>query len=503
MTDNTKRHFYITTSIPYVNGDPHLGHALEFVQADVLARHHRHRGEAVRYLSGTDDNAQKNVTAAASAGVMVAQFVTEKAARFANLAEPLQLSNDDFIRTSTDPRHRPGVERLWAACVASGDLYQSEYQGLYCTGCEAFLLEDDLDGAGRCPDHKTTPEPISENNWFFRLSRYQDQLLELVESGALRIEPPHRRNEVLSFIRAGLSDFSASRAQKRAHSWGIPVPEDPSQVIYVWFDALGNYITALDFGTFGSDYDEWWRHSAERVHVIGKGIIRFHAVYWPAILLSAGEPLPTAIFVHDYLSVEGEKISKSLGNAIDPNEIMGRYSTDALRWWLLRDVPRNGDADFREEALVARANELAGGFGNLINRTISLLLRYRPLGVPPTELRLDEAESLVANNALLRETIDQALDVFDLRAATDALWSIVTEANRFVAATEPWVLAKAEQQGDTSAAQRLDAVLAVLRDTSNLLADEITPFLPEAAQRIAQALEHGDLELGRTLFPKF
>ena len=261
----------------------------------------------MRFLSGTDDNALKNVDAALAAGLSVAEFVADKAQRFADLAGPLQLSNDDFIRTSIDPRHRPGVERLWAACAGAGDLYQRDYEGLYCSGCETFVLPGDLTD-GLCPEHKEAPETIVERNWFFRLSRYQDTLLDLVESGRLRIEPEHRRNEVLAFIRGGLNDFSVSRAQERARGWGIPVPDDPSQVVYVWFDALANYITALDFAKSGTAYDDWWRESDERLHVIGKGIVRFHAIYWPAILISAGQPLPTTIFVHDYLTVGGQKL---------------------------------------------------------------------------------------------------------------------------------------------------------------------------------------------------
>src|SRR5438105_3700464 len=223
---SNKRRFYLTTAIPYVNGDPHLGHALEFVQADVLARHRRLRGEDVRFLSGTDDNALKNVDAAVAAGLAVADFVAEKAQRFVDLAEPLQVSNDDFICTSTDQRHRPGVERLWRACADAGDLYRRDYEGLYCSGCEAFLLPDEL-AEGRCQEHGEAPELIVERNWFFRLSRYQDALLGVIEGGRLRIEPEHRRDEVLAFIRGGLTDFSASRAQERARGWGIPVPDDP------------------------------------------------------------------------------------------------------------------------------------------------------------------------------------------------------------------------------------------------------------------------------------
>jgi len=499
---SNRRRFYITTAIPYVNGDPHLGHALEFVQADVLARHRRQRGDAVRFLRGTDDNALKNVDAAVAAGLPVAEFVAQKAGRFADLAAPLQLSNDDFIRTSTDPRHCPGVERLWRACAETGDLYQRDYEGLYCSGCEAFLAPDDLND-GRCPEHGEAPELIVERNWFFRLSRYQEALLDLVESGRLRIEPEHRRNEVLAFIRSGLTDFSVSRARERARGWGIPVPDDPSQVVYVWFDALANYITALDYASDGDAYREWWHRSDERLHVIGKGIIRFHAIYWPAILLSAREPLPTTIFVHDYLTVERQKLSKSLGNAIDPNQLVERHGADALRWWFLRDVPRNGDADFREKLLAARANELADGLGNLINRTIALVSSNRPDGVRQVEHQLPDENPLRSRCVGLAPAIDEALRVCDLRAAATALWEVVSEANRFVSSARPWELAKAERTGDPDAAQRLDALLGVLVEACGTITRELGPFLPDAADRIAAALDQWDRQRGRTLFPKF
>ncbi len=498
---SAKRRFYITTAIPYVNGDPHLGHALEFVQADVLARHRGLHGDNVRFLSGTDDNALKNVDAAFAAGLPVAEFVADKAQRFADLADPLQLSNDDFIRTSIDPRHRPGVERLWAACAEAGDLYQRDYEGLYCSGCEAFVLPGDLND-GLCPEHHEAPERIVERNWFFRLSRYQDTLLDPIENRRLRIEPEHRRNEVLAFIRGGLSDFSVSRAQERARGWGIPVPGDPSQVIYVWFDALANYITALDYADDAVAYNEWWRESDERLHVIGKGIIRFHAIYWPAILLSAGQPLPTTIFVHDYLTVEGQKLSKSLGTAIDPSEVIDRYGPDALRWWFLRDVPRAGDADFRPELIAARANELADGLGNLINRTIALVSRNSPAGASGRGEAVAEAASLTASCAELPSAIDTALAVFDLRGAANALWEVVVEANRFVSATQPWELAKAARSGDDRTAARLDAVLGALLEACSRVASELHPFLPVAAQRINATLADLDVQKGRALFPK-
>jgi methionyl-tRNA synthetase len=494
----SKRRSYITTAIPYVNGDPHLGFALECVQADVLARHRRLRGEEVRFLSGTDDNSLKNVEAAEAADLPVATFVNAKAERFAALRRALSLSYDDFIRTSVDPRHRAGVERLWRACAAAGDLYERDYEGIYCTGCEAFLSPSELVG-GLCPEHREPPEHVAERNWFFRLSRYEEELRAVVESGRLHIEPEHRREEVLSFIRGGLADFSVSRSRERARGWGIPVPDDAGQVIYVWFDALGNYVSALDYGTGGDGYRTWWEQSEQRVHVIGKGIIRFHAVYWPAILLSAGETLPTTIFVHEYLTVDGQKLSKSGGPSADPAALAARYGTDALRWWLIRDVPRSDDADFREALLAARANELADDLGNLVNRTITLASRFRPNGVRSTP---PPNEPLLAVVAEASGAIDAALDRFDFRAAADALWNVVNAANRFASATRPWELAKAERSGDGAVAARLDAVLAMLVTACHAIAQELRPFLPDAATRIEHALAQRDPELGRTLFPK-
>jgi methionyl-tRNA synthetase len=497
----SRRRFYITTAIPYVNGDPHIGFALECVQADVLARHRRLCGDGVRFLSGTDDNSLKNVEAAEAAGLPVAEFVNAKAERFAALRRPLALSYDDFIRTSIDPRHRAGVEHLWRACAAAGDLYERDYEGLYCVGCEAFLSPAELvDGV--CPEHGQPPEHVAERNWFFRLSRHADDLRSLIESGRLRIEPEHRRNEVLSFIRSGLADFSVSRSRERARGWGIPVPGDASQVVYVWFDALANYITALDYGTAGESYRTWWEQAGERVHVIGKGILRFHAVYWPAILLSAAEPLPTTIFVHDYVTVDGQKLSKSQAVNADPVALAARYGTDALRWWFLRDVPRSGDADFREELLTSRANELADGLGNLVNRTITLIDRFRPDGLDAKATPPDEAGRLIAEIERLSDGVAAALDEFDFRAATEALWSAVTEANRFVSATRPWELGKAEREGNPAERARLDALLAVLLRACRTIADELKPFLPDAATRIERALESGDPDLGRALFAK-
>src|SRR5215472_4155984 len=273
----TAQRVYLSTTIPYVNSRAHVGHALELIEADVLARHHRRIGDEVRLQSGTDDNSLKNVLAAEAAGISTRELVNRNASEFAALREHLSLSFDDFIRTSSDPRHAPGVERLWRACAASGDLYRKTYEGLYCVGCEQFYSEAELD-VGNCPDHGTPPQLVAEENWFFRLSKYADRLLAEISSGRLRIEPAGRRNEVLGFISGGLEDFSVSRSVARARGWGIGVPGDPSQVIYVWWDALGNYVTSLNYGARDSaDYKRWWTDADQSIHVVGKGVLRFHA----------------------------------------------------------------------------------------------------------------------------------------------------------------------------------------------------------------------------------
>jgi methionyl-tRNA synthetase len=465
---------YITTTIPYVNARPHLGFALELVQADVLARSLRQRGIATRFQTGTDDNSLKNVLAAQAAGAGVQEFVDANARAFTELAGPLALTPDDVIRTSRDPRHRPGVERLWHACAANGDFYKPHYTGLYCTGCEQFYSPSELND-GVCPEHRTPPELVSEENWFFRLSRYGDQLHALISDAAIRIEPVARRNEVLRFIESGLQDFSVSRTTERARGWGIPVPGDPGQVIYVWWDALANYITSLNYATYGGDYDRWWSGSERRIHLIGKGVLRFHAVYWPAMLLSAGLPLPTDIYVHEYLTAGGRKISKSGTTSADPAKLAEAYGTDAVRWWLLREVARAGDTDFTQERLVARANdELANGLGNLVNRVVSMVHRYRDGQVPDVRTPDPRAEALTAAISRAPSAIAGALERFDFRAASGAIWAIVDEANHYVNLVQPW----------TQGCHRRDQVLTIMLAACRTLGSLLEPFLPVTAGRV-------------------
>jgi methionyl-tRNA synthetase len=496
--------YFVMTAIPYVNGQPHVGHALELVEADVLGRHRRQRGDEVRCQTGTDDNALKNVQSAEAEGISTAAYVDRVSTRFAGLQQALDLSFDDFIRTSSDPRHRPGVEKLWAACAESGDFYQKNYTGLYCVGCETFYAQSDLVD-GRCPEHGTQVEVVEETNWFFRLSRHQERLREVITTDQIRIEPATRKREVLSFIESGLEDFSVSRSLARARGWGIPVPDDPGQVMYVWFDALGNYITAPGYGTDDEGFDRWWSRSDERVHVIGKGIIRFHAVYWPAMLMSAGLRLPDTIFVHEYLTSGGQKISKSAGNADEPADIAARFGADALRWWLLSDVARAGDTDYTAARMVARVNEdLANNIGNLVNRTVSMVRRYRGGAIPatadgdePSSARLREVRAGAA------DAIDHAFANFDFRRMTEVIIAIGDEGNRYVEAVRPWELAKAEQRSGASR-DALDRVLAELVATCRDIGTHLTPVLPDAAAKIVDQLGAGgdSVALPSPIFPR-
>jgi len=488
--------WYITTSIPYVNAKPHLGHALEFVETDLLARYHRLKGNETRFLTGSDENSLKNVQAAEREGISTRELVDRNAAYFEGLREPLNLSFDDFIRTSAEERHIAGVRKLWEACNRAGDIYKRTYRGLYCVGCEQFYTQDELTEDGLCPEHLTRPDVVEEENYFFRLSRYADRLIDLIESDELRIVPQTRKNETLSFIRRGLEDFSVSRSRARAKDWGISVPGDPEQVMYVWYDALGNYITALDYANEGPLYQRYWVENPNRVHVIGKGILRFHTVYWPAMLLSAGVPLPTQVLVHGYVTIEGEKISKSRGNVIDPVELVGQYGTDAVRYYLLREIRATQDGDFALERFVRAYNqELADQLGNLLNRTISMVKRYFDGIVPAPGLLVEGDQQLVSLAKALPGRIDDALAEFAPEDALAAIWELVNAANKYVADSEPWTLAKQRKAG-SEAEQRLSTVLYNLIEALRLIGQACAPFIPATAEglvaQLGIALETGN-----------
>lgn len=477
---------YITTSIPYVNGAPHLGHALEFVHVDTLARHRRLRGGTVRVQSGTDDHAIKNVGAAKDAGLPVTDFVRANGDQFVELAAALAIHTDVFFRTSSDPRHAPGVAALWEACRAAGDLYPKDYTGLYCVGCEQFYTPEELlDGV--CQEHRVPAQQVTETNWFFRLSRYRDAITDLIKSGEVLIEPEQRRNEVLGFLAGEVHDLSVSRQAARTSGWGIPVPGDADQVVYVWFDALINYLTGLGFGSEAGDYQRWWAEGVERTHVIGKGIVRFHAVYWVAFLLSAGLPLPSRVLVHDYLTVDGAKIAKSGAQAADPAALVTTFGADALRWWLLRDPAPVGTCDFTVERLVATYNrDLANSLGNLASRTLTLAGRDRTWQVAPTPGVGDELRDLAA---ALPASVDAALARYDFRAGCDAITSLAEAGNRFIVAEAPWHLAKAADSGDEVAAARFEAVIGALLDLCRVAAQELAPFVPDGSARLIAQLE--------------
>ncbi len=487
MTDSpTPDRYYITTSIPYVNGTPHIGHALEYIQCDALARFHRLIGDDTRYHTGTDENALTNLQAADLAGEPIQQLVDRNAERFRSLREHFGLSTDTFFRTSTDPLHFPGAQKLWRAMADNGDIYTKEYKGLYCIKCERFYKPEELVDE-KCPIHETEPEKVDEVNYFFRLSAYGEKLKDLITSNELLVQPEHRREEMLSFIESGLEDISISRQALRGRGWGVPVPDDPEQVMYVWVDALSNYITALDYADDGPEYEHYWVNNPNRVHVIGKDIIRFHVVYWPAFLLSADLPLPTTINIHEFLTVGGEKISKSRGNTVDPIEIVALYGRDALRYWLLREMPRTSDGNFSHERLISRYNEdLGNDLGNLVNRSVSMLHRYRDGEVPRVAAVTDGDTPLAEVASGLESRVRAGLDAFDFRQSLSAIWELVTAANKYIDDTKPWVLAKAAKNGDDVAGARLDAVLADLLETIRLLAVYLTPFIPEGAGRIAR-----------------
>ena len=472
---------YVSTSIPYVNARPHVGFALELVQADAIARWRRLLGDDTFFLTGTDENAFKNVQAAAREGLNPRQFCDRNAAVFLKLVEALDISSDRFIRSSSNA-HLRGATEFWTACRQE-DIFLRQYRGLYCVGCEDFYLKRDL-ADGRCPVHGVEPETVEETNYFFRLSAYQKPLEALITSGKLRILPETRRNEALGFIGQGLQDFSISRNRDRSGGWGVPVPGDPAQVVYVWFDALTNYLTGLGYGSEAGNFERYWRNCPNRIHVIGKDILKFHAVYWPALLLSAGLPLPRAIFVHGHLTVEGRKIGKSLDNAVDPFPLIERYGADALRYYLLRAVRSGGDGDVSEARLrQVYTTDLANGLGNLVRRLEALCerARYGRAETPSTRVS--------------PELMD-ALDSFDFAAALRAIWRQVAQLNREIDAARPWELLKQQK------AERLLAHLSVWIGSVHAISRGLRPFLPRTAERIETSFSKSTIRKSQPLFPR-
>ncbi|WP_053236250.1 methionine--tRNA ligase [Sandaracinus amylolyticus] len=476
--------FYVSTAIPYVNAEPHLGFAYEAVLADVIARHARARGHDVRFVTGSDEHSLKNVLAAERAGVSVAELVRANAARFAALRETLDLSTDVFVRTS-EPRHRAAVERSWRALAERGELYRAPYRGLYCAGCERFVDE----GEERCDEHpQSALERVEEENWFLRLSAHGETIARAIDEGRLRIEPEAHRREVLALLRAGLRDVSVSRSARRARGWAIPVPGDAgsakdAQVIWVWLDALTSYASAIGYGDDDEAFGASWREARERVHVLGKGILRFHAALWPALLSAAREPWPTRLYVHGYVTVEGRKIAKSGAAAISPFELVARHGTDAVRWFLLRHLPVDRDGDFSLERFVAVHDaELANQLGNLLARTVSLIERAGGR-VPSAHEETELERALRVEVDGLAARVDDALDRFAPHEAASAIARVVLAANAYADRRAPWSLAR-----DPDARPALETTLFHLADALRVIALALAPLLPSTARAIAHQL---------------
>ncbi|MBF9132206.1 methionine--tRNA ligase [Plantactinospora sp. S1510] len=484
MTDSA----FISTTIPYVNAHPHLGHALEYVQTDAFSRHMAANGTDVFFLTGSDENSLKNVLAAEREGISTRDLVDRNVIYFEEMIDALGISPSHFIRTSVDKDHLDGARLIWERMAAQGDIYAKEYEGLYCVGCEQFYSPGELVG-GKCPEHLVAPELVRENNYFFRLSRYQEPLLAALESGALRVVPPTRLNEVVSFVRGGLEDISISRSNARARGWGIPVPGDPDQVMYVWIDALTNYINALGWTRGSVEYERYWAGARRRVHVVGKGVVRFHAVYWPAMLMSAGLPIPSDVMVHGYITAGGQKLSKTLGNVVDPADLVARYGVDAVRYFLLADFAPFTDGDFSEERLVARYNsDLANGLGNLVSRATSMTLRYRDGVIPAPTAPAGPSEAALAEQVTAsRAGSVEAMAGYDHRQALARIWDLVRRTNAYVDERAPWQLAKLADRDDSAAAQ-LDTTLHHLAGAVQQLGALVTPFLPAPGKAIVEAL---------------
>jgi methionyl-tRNA synthetase len=466
------RTFYVTTPIYYVNDRPHIGTAYTTVAADVLARYHRLRGEEVFFLTGTDEHGQHVARAAERNGVSPKEWADRMVVHFTDVWEALGISNDFFIRT-TSPRHAQVARDFIARLYEQGDIYKGVYEGWYCVPDESFWLPSQL-ADGRCPQCGREVEMLQEENYFFRLSAYADRLLEHLEKNPDFVLPEMRRNEVLSFVKQGLEDQSISR---KTLTWGIPLPFDESQVMYVWFDALLNYVSAIDYGIDPERFSSIWPADW---HLIGKEILRFHAVIWPAMLMAAGLPLPRHVFAHGWLTVEGEKMSKSKGNAISPHELIEEYGVDAYRYYFMREFSFGYDGNFSRETMTGRYNsELANDLGNLVSRVLAMAAKYREGTVPrpASEEGSDAALKEAAAGAF--SEMDRQMERLAFNEALQAAWNFLRAANRYVDESAPWDLAKSEEK-----AGRLDTVLYNLLESLRLIALMILPCMPGSARRL-------------------
>ena len=474
-----KETFYITTPIYYVNDVPHIGHAYTTIACDALARWHRMLGKRVFFLTGTDEHGEKVQKTAAAKGLSPRELADQVVTNFQGLTPALTIGNTGFIRT-TEPRHYASVQDLFRKSLANGDIYLGEYEGWYCVPDEAYWTALQL-ADGNCPTCGRPVEKRKEPSWFFRLSKYQEPLLDYYRKHPSFIRPESRRNEVVDFVEGGLNDLSVSRTSL---SWGIPVPEAPGHVIYVWYDALTNYITGLGYPSPTAEFATFWPAD---IHMVGKDILRFHAVYWPAFLMSAGIAPPLGVFAHGWWTVEGQKMSKSLGNVVDPYEMVRKYGADAFRYFLLREVSFGLDGDFSEKELIKRANsELADKLGNLLNRSLGMLGRYFGGVVPAPGPPEPEDAVLSACGREGVPAVAAAMDEVAFHKALGAIIELVTKGNEYVQSTQPWALAK-----DPGKRARLGTVLYNALEASRVAALLMAPFTPTAAQKLWEALVPG------------
>ncbi|MDO9509877.1 MAG: methionine--tRNA ligase [Candidatus Magasanikbacteria bacterium] len=470
-----KEKFYLTTAIPYANASPHIGHALEMLYVDVMARYQRVLGKDVYFLTGADEHGQKILKTAKEKGIDVADFAAQNSAEFVNLADQWNISNNDFIRT-TEERHMSRAQEFWKAAEKSGDIYKKKYSGLYCVGCEAYKTEKDLVD-GKCPDHNKELELIEEENYFFKLSKYQEPLEFLFEKNKNFVYPESRYNEMYNILKRGLEDISISRSAEKL-PWGIPVPGDESQVMYVWFDALTNYVTALDYSGEEKLFKKYWPADA---HVIGKEINRFHSLMWPAMLMSAGLELPKQIAVHGWMTAEGQKMSKSIGNVINPFEIIAKYPLESVRYFLMREIPFDNDGDYSEEKFYNRFNaDLANGLGNLTNRILSMVVKYSESEIPKvTNINNDLIKFLTEE---IWPEYQKNMDKWRFDRALETVNKFITHCDQMISDQKPWTMAKEGKMTEVS------DLLYHLCESLRHIAIMIYPVMPETSEKILAQL---------------